>query len=193
MKIIIININKIPVNNLEKKITTQTKLEEENSYKMLRQRYLDYLIRTFVEENKPKLTKEEEEMNDNFLKDLAKNEVPIENENLDNIHYSNDMKAFIIESLNNFKLNQMKEKIRENRSESYSNIELAKSNLLGLIYVYYEDENRNIFEPIELEKSGINFRKLFVDYLRESSLHNNFNYNNNYSHFSREISNRYDN
>ena len=57
MKIIIININKIPVNNLEKKITTQTKLEEENSYKMLRQRYLDYLIRTFGEENKPKLTK----------------------------------------------------------------------------------------------------------------------------------------
>ena len=85
---------------------------------MLRQRYLDYLIRTFGEENKPKLTKEEEEMNDNFLKDLAKNEVPIENENLDNIHYSNDMKAFIIESLNNFKLNQMKEKIKENRSES---------------------------------------------------------------------------
>ena len=103
------------------------------------------------------------------------------------------MKIFIIELLNSFKLNQMKEKIKENRSESYSNIELAKSNLWGLIYVYYEDENRNIFEPIELEKSGINFRKLFVDYLRESSLHNNFNYNNNYSHFSREISNRYDN
>ena len=85
---------------------------------MLRQRYLDYLIRTFGEENKPKLTKEEEEMNDNFLKDFAKNEVLIENKNLDNIHCSNDMKAFIIESLNNFKLNQMKEKIKENRSES---------------------------------------------------------------------------
>ena len=61
---------------------------------MLRQRYLDYLTRTFGEENKPKLTKEEEEMNDNFLKDLVKNEVPIENENLDNIHYSNDKKVF---------------------------------------------------------------------------------------------------
>ena len=72
------------------------------------------------------------------------------------------MKVFIIESLNNFKLNQMKEKIKENRSESYSNIELAKSNLLGLIYVDYEDENRNIFEPIELEKSGINLKNFLL-------------------------------
>ena len=54
--------------------------------------------------NIPNHTKEEDYLNDNLLRSLAKNEVPIENENLDNIKISNDMKAFLIESLNNFKL-----------------------------------------------------------------------------------------
>ena len=89
------------------------------------------------------------------------------------------MKAFLIESLKNFKLNQMKEKIK-----------LIKSNLLNLIQVDYDDdnhENRNVLEPIELEKSGIYFRKFFVDSLRESS-HNNY-----YVPKSKEPSHRYDN
>ena len=186
------NVNNIPVNNLEKNIINQSKNEEENTYKMLRQRYLDYLIKTFGEDNKPILTKEEEEMNENVLKDLVKNEIAIENDNLDNINCSNDMKAFLIESLKNFKLNQMKEKIKliKGEKESISNIELTKSNLLNLIQVDYDDdnhENRNVLEPIELEKSGIYFRKFFVDSLRESS-HNNY-----YVPKSKEPSRRYDN
>ena len=103
------------------------------------------------------------------------------------------MKAFLIESLKNFKLNQMKEKIKliKGEKESISNIELTKSNLLNLIQVDYDDddnhENRNVLEPIELEKSGIYFRKFFVDSLRESS-HNNY-----YVPKSKEPSRRYDN
>ena len=91
------------------------------------------------------------------------------------------MKAFLIESLNNFKLLQMKEKARKiQRNDNSDNIiksNSTKSNLLGLIQLDYGEENdenkenSNILEPMELEKSNLNMsiRKSFVDSFRRES------------------------
>ena len=116
------------------------------------------------------------DLNDNLLRSLAKNEVPIENENLDNIKCSNDMKAFLIESINNFKLNQLKEKaniIQFNDDDNQIKFE-NKSNLIGLIQLDYgedtEEKNGNFFEPMELEtNNNISLRKSFVQSLRRES------------------------
>jgi hypothetical protein len=97
--------NNIKGKNLDNQLL-KSKIEEENTYNLLKEKYLEYLKITF-DGNIPNHTKEEDYLNDNLLRSLAKNEVPIENENLDNIKCSNDMKAFLIESLNNFKLLQM--------------------------------------------------------------------------------------
>ena len=167
-------INKIKGNNLENKLL-KSQLEEENSYKLLREKYLEYLTTTF-DGKAPKITKEEKDLNDNLLRSLAKNEVPIENENLDNIKCSNDMKAFLIESINNFKLNQLKEKaniIHFNDDDNQIKCE-NKSNLIGLIQLDYgedtEEKNGNFFEPMELEtNNNITLRKSFVQSLRRES------------------------
>ena len=149
----------------------------DETYHLLRERFLEYLKRSFGE-NIPKHTKDEEKENEKLLRNLCKNEVPIENENLENINCSNDMKAFLLESINNFKLLQMKEKMKKNDNEIINNqkFEPSKSTLLDLIHLDYENENKeysNILEPMELGESyfNINFRKTFVDSIK--------GYNNN--------------
>ena len=152
--------------------------EDERIYKLLKEKYLDYLKRTF-DGNIPKITKEEEKLNEALLRNLAKKELPIENENLDNIKCSNDMKAFLIESINNFKLVQMKDKMNENNGNQVNNIhqkfDPAKSNLIGLIYLDYENENKDshMFEPIELEKSYMNksIKKSIIDSFNGNNHH----------------------
>ncbi len=140
--------------------------EDEKIFQLLKEKYVEYLKRTF-DGNIPKITKEEEKLNEALLRNLAKKELPIENENLDNIKCSNDMKAFLIESINNFKLVQMKDKMNENNGNQVNNIhqkfDPAKSNLIGLIYLDYENENKDshMFEPIELEKSYMNGKNIF--------------------------------
>ena len=128
----------------------------------------------------PNYTKEEEELDDILLRNLAKNEIPIENENLDNIKCTNNMREFLTESLNNFKLLRMKEKVHEINSDDINNskFEPRKPSLLGLIQLDYENENDNenkgtdnILEPLELEKSTFNLsiRKSFVNSFKDMS------------------------
>ena len=151
--------------------------QENNSFILLRQKYLEFLIKTYGNNNNIPINKENEELDNIFLKGLVKNEVPIENINLNILKCSNDMKNFICQSLENFKLQQLKEKIA-NINNNNSNIlnnnnekNMNKSNNLnGLIQLDYEDENKdksNILEPIELDKSNynINFRKSFIESL----------------------------
>ena len=81
------------------------------------------------------------------------------------------MREFIIQSVENFKLNQVKSQLR-NKKDSSSNIDPTRSNLFGLIEPEYEDKDKsNMLEPMELDKSwiSINFRKSFVDSLRNSN------------------------
>jgi hypothetical protein len=150
--------------------------QENNSFILLRQKYLEFLLKTYGNNNIP-LNKENEELDNLFLKGLVKNEVPIENINLNVLKCSNDMKNFLFESLENFKLQQLKEKIAK-VNDSKNNIlnntekinENKNNNLNGLIQLDYEDENKdksNILEPIELDKSNfnLNFRKSFIESL----------------------------
>ena len=151
--------------------------QENNSFILLRQKYLEFLLKTYGN-NKIPLNKENEELDNIFLKGLVKNEVPIENINLNLLKCSNDMKNFIYESLENFKLQQLKEKLVKvnNNKKSFLNNNIDKNNenknnnLNGLIQLDYEDEIKdksNILEPIELDKSNynLNFRKSFIESL----------------------------
>ena len=170
--------NKYNEEEFQKIMNIKNKTEQENtSFILLRQKYLEFLIKIYGNNNIP-LNKENEELDNIFLKGLVKNEVPIENINLNLLKCSNDMKNFICQSLENFKLQQLKEKIANmnNNKALYlnnnnDNNHLNKSNNLnGLIQLDYEDENKdksNILEPIELEKSNfnINFRKSFIESL----------------------------
>ena len=152
---------------------------ENNSLILLRQKYLEFLIKIYGNNNIPQ-NKENEEMDNIFLKGLVRNEVPIENINLNLnlLKCSNDMKNFISESLENFKLQQLKEKL--SKVNDYKTINLnynieknndnKSNNLNGLIQLDYEDEIKdksNILEPIELDKSNfnLNFRKSFIESL----------------------------
>ena len=153
--------------------------QENNSFILLRQKYLEFLIKVYGNNNNIPKNKESEELDNIFLKGLVKNEVPIEKINLNLLKCSNDMKNFICESLENFKLQQLKEKIakiNDCKNISYmnnnidKNIENKNNNLNGLIQLDYEDENKdksNILEPIELDKSNfnLNFRKSFIESL----------------------------
>ena len=89
----IINMNKI------------RQVQENNSFILLRQKYLEFLLKTYGNNNIP-FNKENEELDNIFLKGLVKNEVPIENININVLKCSKDMKNFICESLENFKLQQ---------------------------------------------------------------------------------------
>ena len=108
------------------------------------------------------------------------NEIPIENFNLNelNLNCSNDMKSFINESLENFKLQQLKEKMNKindsnflylNTNNNDKSIDIKNNNNMnGFIRLDYDDEIKdksNILEPIELDKSNfnLNFRKSFVE------------------------------
>ena len=71
---------KIENNNIQRKnIDNQllkSKIEEENSYNLLKEKYLEYLKITF-DGNIPNHTKEEEYLNEKLLRSLAKNEVQL--------------------------------------------------------------------------------------------------------------------
>ena len=161
--------------NINNKIQEQ----ENNSLFLLRQKYLEFLIKVYGSNNNIPINRENEELDNMFLKGLVKNEVPIEKINLNLLKCSNDMKNFIRESLENFKLQLLKEKIEKingnknislNNNQEKNKDNKNNNNLNGLIQLDYEDEMKdksNILEPIELEKSNfnLNFRKSFIESL----------------------------
>ena len=164
--------------NINYNINSQEE-NENNSLILLRQKYLEFLIKIYGNNNIPQ-NKENEEMDNIFLKGLVRNEVPIENMNLNLnlLKCSNDMKNFISESLENFKLQQLKEKlskVNDYKTLNFNyniekNNDTKNNNLNGLIQLDYEDEIKdksNILEPIELDKSNfnLNFRKSFIESL----------------------------
>ena len=161
-------------NNIENELLKAKLEEEESSYELIREKYLEYLKSNF-KGKELKHTKEEDDINDNLLRSLVKNEIPIENENLDSLNCTNDMKSFLLESIKNFKLLRMKEKANEMNFSETINKE-SKNNFVGLIQLDYGDDNdnskdnANIFEPMELESgSNINLRKSFVKSFRRES------------------------
>ena len=164
--------------------------QEKKSFILLRQKYLEFLIKVYGNNDNLPKSKETEELDNDFLKGLAKNEIPIENISLNLLKCSNDMKEFIRESLENFRLQQLKEKIFEINENKIKNTYLndnteknldKNNNINGLIQLDYEDEikdKNNILEPIELDKSNynLNFRKSFIDSL--SGIRNNKSFYN---------------
>ena len=152
--------------------------ETKNYLTLIRQKYLDYLIKIYGNDN-ISYNKLEDENDKNFMISLINNEIPIENTNLNYLNCSNDMKNFIYESLENFRLQQLKEKI-SNVDYNDFNIEKnqeinSNNNLGGLAQLDYEDENKEkntMLEPLELDKGYLNhmsFGKFFVESL------NNYN------------------
>ena len=140
------------------------KEKEKESFIILRKKYLDFLIKEYGNEDIQE-NKEKEKMDNTFLERLIKNEVPIENINL--LKCSSDMKNFIRQSLENFKLQQIKEKVKINES----NFLYLKTNNNEKMQLDYDEDIKdksNILEPIELDKSNnynLNFRKSFVESL----------------------------
>ena len=160
-------------------INNKIKEQENNSLFLLRQKYLEFLLKVYGSDNNIPLNRDNEELDNMFLKGLVKNEVPIEKINLNLLKCSNDMKNFIRESLENFKLQLLKEKIEKingnknislNNNQEKNKDKKINNNLNGLIQLDYEDEMKdksNILEPIELDKSNffLNFRKSFIESL----------------------------
>ena len=152
------------INNSAKNTINNNKEKNNESFIILRKKYLDFLIKIYGNENIPL---NNEKIDNTFLEGLINNEVPIENINLNLLKCSNDMKNFIGESLENFKLQQIKEKMNK----------INDSNLLYLhtnndkMQLEYDDDIKdksNILEPIELDKSNnynLNFRKSFIESL----------------------------
>jgi hypothetical protein len=160
-------------NNLDGNNITNKEDDNEESYLLLREKFIEFLKKN-SNGNLPNHTTEEKNLDEKVLRNLAKNEIPIENDNLDNIKCTNDMREFLTESLNNFKLLRMKEKIYEINGDDIndSKFDPRKPSLLGLIQLDYENENDNenkgtdnILEPLELEKSTFNLgiRQSFVN------------------------------
>ena len=181
----IINI-KLNKNNNNKVSENDKEKEKENeSFIILRKKYLNFLLKKYGNDNindikKGKNSKNDIDIDNNFLKKLINNEIPIENFNLNelNLNCSNDMKSFINESLENFKLQQLKEKMNKindsnflylNTNNNDKSIDIKNNNNMnGFIRLDYDDEIKdksNILEPIELDKSNfnLNFRKSFVE------------------------------
>ena len=163
------NTKKIKGNNNKKDEIDNIKLnhnmqKEKEFFIILRKKYLDFLIKEYGNDDIPE-NKEKEKMDNIFLESLIKNEVPIENLNL--IKCSSDMKNFIKQSLENFKLQQIKEKVKINES----NFLYLKTNNNEKMQLDYDEDIKdksNILEPIELDKSNnynLNFRKSFVESL----------------------------
>ena len=159
--------NRIKSKNLNNDLLKASNNEEETSFNILKSKYSDFLSQKYNTSN----VNIEDNNDDKFLHDLAKNAIPIENDNFLGLKCSDDMREFIIQSVENFKLNQVKSQLR-NKKDSSSNIDPTRSNLFGLIEPEYEDKDKsNMLEPMELDKSwiSINFRKSFVDSLRNSN------------------------
>ncbi len=164
-------------NNLDGNNITNKEDDNEESYLLLREKFIEFLKKN-SNGNLPNHTTEEKNLDEKVLRNLAKNEIPIENDNLDNIKCTNDMREFLTESLNNFKLLRMKERVYEIQGDKINTqkFEPTRSSLLGLIHLDYENENvnkgnDNILEPMELERSSINLniRKSFIDSFKYST------------------------
>ena len=162
--------NSVPVshrtkpNNLAQQFTS----EAENSYRVLKNHYDAFLKQKYKIAPTQTVTFPGEG-DEKFLRDLAMNVVPIEQNDFLNLNCSETMREFIIQSVENFKMNQVKEKLK---GKGERDIDPTRSNLFGLIEPEYEDKDKsNMLEPMELDKSwiGINFRKSFVDSLRNSN------------------------
>ena len=138
------------------------KEKDKESFIILRKKYLDFLIKIYGNENIPR---KNEKIDNIFLEGLINNEVPIENINLNLLKCSNDMKNFIGESLENFKLQQIKEKMNKINDENFLYLNTNNEKM----QLEYDDDIKdksNILEPIELDKSNnynLNFRKSFVE------------------------------
>ena len=138
------------------------KEKDKESFMILRKKYLDFLIKIYGNENIPR---KNEKIDNIFLEGLINNEVPIENINLNLLKCSNDMKNFIGESLENYKLQQIKEKMNKINDENFLYLNTNNEKM----QLEYDDDIKdksNILEPIELDKSNnynLNFRKSFVE------------------------------
>ena len=116
-------------------------------------------------------------MDNKFLKGLINNEIPIENINLNLMKCSSDMKNFIGESLENFKLQQIKEKIPKINDNNLLYLNTNNNEKMQLDYDEDIKDKSNILEPIELDKSNnynLYFRKSFVESLSGIKNENKF-------------------
>ena len=158
--------NKKEVINIKLNHNTE-KEKDNNSFIILRKKYLDFLIKTYGNDNIP-VNNEKEKIDNIFLEGLINNEVPIENINLNSLKCSNDMKNCIGESLENFKLQQIKEKMAKINDSNFLYLNTNNNEKMQLDYDDDIKDKSNILEPIELDKSNnynLNFRKSFVESL----------------------------
>ena len=163
-------------NKTSKNIINNNKEKDKESFIILRKKYLDFLIKVYGNENIPN-NKDNEKMDNTFLKGLINNEVPIENINLNLLKCSSDMKNFIGESLENFKLQQIKEKIPKISENNFLYLNTNNNEKMQLDYDDDIKDKSNILEPIELDKSNnynLNFRKSFVESLSGIKNENKF-------------------
>jgi hypothetical protein len=171
-------------NNLSKELTRAARKQQKDdelSYSFLKQKYTEYIQEQASKGKNVNITSEEQAKDETFLQELAVGEIKSNtmytkgnNNNISDINsmnVSNVMKEFIIQSVENFKLNQVKERISYqmgNKVDNSNSIVPTRSNLFGLIQLDYEDENENkersnMLEPIELDKSWISIlRSSFI-------------------------------
>ena len=152
-------------NKTSKNIINNNKEKDKESFIILRKKYLDFLIKIYGNDNIPR-NNENEKIDNTFLEGLINNEVPIENINLNLLKCSNDMKNFIGESLENFKLQQIKEKMNKINDGNLLYLNTNNNEKMQLEYDDDIKDKSNILEPIELDKSNnynLNFRKSFVE------------------------------
>ena len=153
------------INNSAKNTINNNKEKNNESFIILRKKYLDFLIKIYGNENIPL---NNEKIDNTFLEGLINNEVPIENINLNLLKCSNDMKNFIGESLENFKLQQIKEKMNKINDGNLLYLHTNNNEKMQLEYDDDIKDKSNILEPIELDKSNnynLNFRKSFIESL----------------------------
>ena len=164
--------NKNNLNNNPKELTE----DELSSYNMISQKFSEFLQNkygSFI----PKFSNIELAQNHRILIDLSKNRIPIEDQNFINrLECSNDLKEFLLYSLENFKLTQVKEKI-QNVLDKNNNIHTSNNNYNndGLIHIedddFYNSINNDALEPMELDKSmhsSMIFRKSFLFSIQNS-------------------------
>ena len=87
------------------------------------------------------------------------------------------MKNFIGESLENFKLQQIKEKMPKINDSNFLYLNTNNNEKMQLEYDDDIKDKSNILEPIELDKSNnynLNFRKSFVESLSGIKSENKF-------------------
>jgi hypothetical protein len=148
---------------------------------MISQKFSEFLQKkygSFI----PKFSNIELAQNHRILIDLSKNRIPIEDQNFINrLECSNDLKEFLLYSLENFKLTQVKEKI-QNVLDKNNNINTSNNNFNndGLIHIedddFYNSINNDALEPMELDKSmhsSMIFRKGFLFSIQNSDSNNN--------------------